>query len=1159
MPNSRTLGITDLAPLADSDSSSGRGMVVGNVPSPDGAIVDGTGALTAGYTNLSAVDALAVNTAETAYQAATGTALDGAGLKIGILSDSFNLNGGEAAEIANGDLPAASDIHILQEGTSGNDEGQALAELIHSIAPDAQIYFYSGTNGQSQMAAGINALVSAGVNVIVDDITYTNEPFFQDTGVITQAAEAAVAAGVSYFTSAGNSGSNYYQAGFSPMTFALPGIGNVTTNNVGGGSPYEAIQIGADATLDMTMEWTQPFGDNQYDLGMALYSYSGGTFTLVRDFTTSSLGGDPVLTIDQATTLAAGTYYMAFYESGSNFVNNQPVTPGTFKIIAYSDSDVAIDGVGSRVGSGTSIGHELAPGVNSVAAVGVADTPAEGIPVPIVEPYSSAGDGQTYINAAGATLATPITDGSPDFAATDGSPTSVFDPFYGTSAAAANAAAVGLLVLQADTRLTPAQVTDVLEASAIPSDSASLGGAGLIQASTAVAEALLANETPIWTGQGATTLWGSAANWSDGVLPQGASNVVITNGLGLFTGAYSVNLNLGNTSINSLDVDGGTLTGAQPQLVISAGDTLAAGSVTIGAGTVNVAGAFIDTGAMLTGSAAGLIDIQSTGSVTIAGSVAAENIAFVGTGGRLAFTTVNGAGLGAALAASISNFQEGDVIDIRGLAAGSVRSVNVNGASVTFINSSGAALASLDVSGATNGLSVVADGSGGTELVSGLNANYQNLDVAGLSGPVVPTVGGAATGLLQISNVDSLGATTAGEADVAVTLPGGYNALDVSAPGNETIAGNGAANFTATFEANASVTFTSNGGSGTVTDEGSGDFTKVSGTNWTVTGAAAGADTINSSAASSYIATYGQGGATGNAVGADTTPSNVVGLAGANATVSSNDSNGLIETFSGNDIVSVNGSANVLVNGGADTVYATAGSTAVRAAFNLYGGTLDFINNSGITATVSGAVPGASGGSCTAFGGSGGGVYIGGYAGNNSLVGGSGSATLVAAGTDNFVSVSGFSNSYATQNLLNAGAGGATLIAGASTGYNEFYGGEGTDIVSTAGSGMQSFYVGAVGSENITGSTASGATNQYFFNQDDTGGGQDVITNFRLGIDHIYINANSGLSGVEISGVSALGGGHGGSIIYLSDNTTIQLYGVSAASLGASVVGATSI
>jgi hypothetical protein len=1120
-----------------STSSSGRGKVVGNVPAQatGSQMAETSGALTLGITNQTAVNALAVNTAEAQYLAATGTVLNGAGLKIGILSDSFNLNGGEAAQIANGDLPSLASIHILQEGTSGNDEGQALAELIHSIAPAAQIYFYSGVNGQSQMAAGINALTAAGCNVIVDDITYTNEPFFQDTGTVTQAAEAAVASGVSYFTSAGNSGNNYYQASFSPMTFTLPGIGSETVNNVTSGSPYEAIQLGASATLDMTMEWTQAFGANQYDLGMALYSYSAGSYTLVQDFTTSSLGGNPVLSIYENTSLAAGTYYMAFYESGSNLVNGQAVAPGTFKIIAFPDSSAVIDGVGSQVGSGTSIGHELAPGINSVAAVGVTNTPSEGIPVPIVEPFSSAGIGKTYINAAGATLATPINDKTPDFSATDGSPTSIFNPFYGTSAAVANAGAVGLLVLQADARLTPAQVTDLLEASAIPSDNPTTGGAGLIQASKAVASALLANTTPIWTAQGATTLWGTGANWSDGAAPQGAANVVIADGMGILSGAYAVNLNVPSASMNSLKLDGGTVTGAQPELFISAGDTLTAGSVTIGAATIDVAGTFVDNGALLTGSAAGQINIESTGSVTLAGSVAATNIAFTGSGGDLVFTTRNGAGFGLlnSFFASITNFAAGDIVDIRGLAPGGVNSVSVAGAAVTVLDSSGGMLARLNVSGATSGLRFMADGSGGTELVSSGPVSYQNMDVAGLTGVQTPTIAAGTTGQLLISDVDSNGGVTAGLASVSVIVPFGYNSVLVTAPGVETVQGNGAANVSDVFGGSSSVQFNSLGGNGAVTAQGAGDFIGLTGSTWSIYGANAGNDTVNSSAANLLVSTYGA--------------ANVVGLAATAANVVSDGANDLIASFGGNDTISVGASANILVAGGSVTVYATATSTAVNSFFSsmTQGGQIDFINNSATAASVTGSSNNqAAPGSVTVYAGMGGGYYEGGEGGHNSLtggtIGGSGNSTLVGEGIGNLLSVSQGSNA-----LFAAAGGQSTLSAGAGT-FNNVLVGEGNDSIYSAGSGLQAYFIGSTNNETITGSAASGAVNRFFFIQS-SGGGTDNIIGFRPGIDDIYVNPTGYTldAGVSINSFSANYGPGGGTLVQLNDGTEIKLIGVS--------------
>jgi len=70
----------------------------------------------------------------------------GAGIKIGILSDSFNLKGGMAADIAGGNLPAG--VQILTEGTTGHDEGRAMADLVHRIAPGAQIAFASATGSE---------------------------------------------------------------------------------------------------------------------------------------------------------------------------------------------------------------------------------------------------------------------------------------------------------------------------------------------------------------------------------------------------------------------------------------------------------------------------------------------------------------------------------------------------------------------------------------------------------------------------------------------------------------------------------------------------------------------------------------------------------------------------------------------------------------------------------------------------------------------------------------------------------------------------------------------------------------------------------------------------------------------------------------------------
>ncbi len=399
-----------------------------------------------------------------------------------------------------------------------------------------------------------------------------------------------------------------------------------------------------------------------------------------------------------------------------------------------------------------------------------------------------------------------------------------------------------------------------------------------------------------------------------------------------------------------------------------------------------------------------------------------------------------------------------------------------------------------------------------------------NSSIAGIS---------ESNGLWEITNTDSTGATTAGSTSIDSTVPSGYNTLIVQAPGADTITGNGAQNFLAIFGSNSSVNFTSDGGSGSIVAS-SGDFINVSGTfadtGWGVLGSDAGNDTINTTAGNTGISTSGAG--------------NVIGLAGLSSTVLAGGSNDLIAGYGGANIISVTGGADVEISGGADTVYAGVGMTSVDVFFiNSGGGSLDFINNSTVSASVTGGADGSSG-SVTVFGGAAGGYYQGGTFGNNSLVGGSaGSTTLIGAGINNFLSVIG-----GTGDLF-AGDGTATLVGGAGSTNDQFAGGLGTDSIVSFGSGTNSFFVGNTGSETLTGSTVTGASNDYYFIQSSGsaggGGGTDVITNFNVGKDNIFINPFNHDTSANISTITgATIGGAASSEVQLSDNTIIKLVGV---------------
>ena len=64
--------------------------------------------------------------------------LDGTGVRVGVISDSYNSLGGASGDVSSGDLPG--NVTVLHEGT-GADEGRAMLQVIHDVAPGAQLLF----------------------------------------------------------------------------------------------------------------------------------------------------------------------------------------------------------------------------------------------------------------------------------------------------------------------------------------------------------------------------------------------------------------------------------------------------------------------------------------------------------------------------------------------------------------------------------------------------------------------------------------------------------------------------------------------------------------------------------------------------------------------------------------------------------------------------------------------------------------------------------------------------------------------------------------------------------------------------------------------------------------------------------------------------------
>ena len=142
--------------------------------------------------------------AHRADEGRTNFGVDGSGVQVGAMSDSVD----ELAALqVTGELPGTVTVLAGQsgDGMGFSSEGTALLEIIHDMAPGADLFFATGKGGLAQMATNIEDLQAAGCDVIVDDILYFAEGVFQDD-IIAQAVETVAAQGVLYFSAAGNSG-----------------------------------------------------------------------------------------------------------------------------------------------------------------------------------------------------------------------------------------------------------------------------------------------------------------------------------------------------------------------------------------------------------------------------------------------------------------------------------------------------------------------------------------------------------------------------------------------------------------------------------------------------------------------------------------------------------------------------------------------------------------------------------------------------------------------------------------------------------------------------------------------------------------------------------------------------------------------------------------
>ena len=352
----------------------------------------------------------------------------GSGVKIAIIDLGFS---GLSQAQARGDLPYSVNQNDLTGTglTSGITHGTAVAEIVHDVAPDAQLYLIKIAD-EVDLDLAVTYCLSNGIDIINHSLGWYNTNFYDGTGTVADTARRAIAGGSLWINAAGNEAESHWKG-----TFSDGNADDWLDQNI---SFYAA----AGSQIIQFLTWNDwPQASSDYDLYLLDPSNN-----LVASSTKHQTGTEEPTESIQTTAPVSGTYTIRIQGAGSRtlelFNLYQSVTP-----VIMSSSILAPANVAEVVAVGAIGYSQYTTGPQ--------------------QPYSSQG---------------PTNDGrtKPDLCAPDNvtTGTAPYTSFPGSSGAAPHAAGAAALLLSQDPALSESALRADLLSQTVPMGSANIYGNG---------------------------------------------------------------------------------------------------------------------------------------------------------------------------------------------------------------------------------------------------------------------------------------------------------------------------------------------------------------------------------------------------------------------------------------------------------------------------------------------------------------------------------------------------------------------------------------------------------------------------------------------------------------------------------------------------------
>ncbi|MGC3991853.1 MAG: S8 family serine peptidase [Chthoniobacteraceae bacterium] len=260
-------------------------------------------------------------------------------------------------------------VKVVADDTDPNDaptdEGRAMLQIVHDLAPAATLAFSTCGTSSAEFASNIGNLYSqSGCQVMCDDIGFPDEPMFSD-GPIAQAIDQVHSSGVTYFSAAGNDGNSGYTATFTPVTKAIgknrAAVGGIQLSTIppgemnyiaewhsfgtnGNGKPIVVQNIHTTDNTQLIFQWDDPFDVllNNNTMNGVTTDYDILVFNAAGQFLASRSG------LDVNTS------------SNPNNSTNEPLEIPPRNLAAKTSYKICIVRMAAGNGSGTHPGHPFA-------------------------------------------------------------------------------------------------------------------------------------------------------------------------------------------------------------------------------------------------------------------------------------------------------------------------------------------------------------------------------------------------------------------------------------------------------------------------------------------------------------------------------------------------------------------------------------------------------------------------------------------------------------------------------------------------------------------------------------------------------------------------------------------------------------------------------